>query len=71
MAESAAEHDEVMATDSPIPQQVYTTDATYCCGVCYGIYEEETDEVETWIGCEHCDAWFHATCLGLYTAGSQ
>ena len=47
-----------------VSQQV-TTDATYCCGVCYGIYEEETDEVETWISCEHCDAWFHATCLGL------
>ena len=37
----------------------------YYCGVCGGVYEEETNEVEVWIGCEQCDSWFHATCLGL------
>ena len=54
----------VMSKRDTVPQQV-TTEETYCCGVCHGVYEEETDEVETWIGCEHCEAWFHATCLGL------
>ena len=36
----------------------------YYCGVCGG-YEEETNEVEVWIGCEQRDLWFHVTCLGL------
>ena len=35
----------------------------YFCGFCGGEYEEETDEVETWIECELCDQWFHETCL--------
>ena len=33
--------------------------------MCGGVYEEETNEVEIWIGCEQCDSWFHVTCLGL------
>ena len=45
-------------------QDTYT-DNMYYCGVCGGVYEEETNEIEIWIGCEQCDSWFHATCLGL------
>ena len=41
------------------------TDSLYHCGVCGGVFEEETNEIEIWIGCEQCDSWFHATCLGL------
>lgn len=24
-----------------------------------------TDQIEKWIGCEHCDSWFHFVCVGL------
>jgi DNA-directed RNA polymerase subunit RPC12/RpoP len=37
----------------------------YKCGVCQAIFEEETAESETWIGCEECDSWFHWTCVGI------
>ena len=37
----------------------------YSCGVCNGTYQEETDEVENWIGCDHCEAWFHWACVDI------
>ena len=37
----------------------------YACGVCYGTYQEETVEVEDWIGCDRCDAWFHWVCVNI------
>ena len=35
----------------------------YYCGICGGVFLEGTDEVETWIGCERCESWFHSTCV--------
>uniref|UniRef100_A0A1X7SE16 PHD-type domain-containing protein n=1 Tax=Amphimedon queenslandica TaxID=400682 RepID=A0A1X7SE16_AMPQE len=35
------------------------------CGVCCVIYEEETDEVERWIGCDFCSTWFHWECVNI------
>jgi len=26
-----------------------------CCGVCGGSYEEVTEDVEDWIGCDNCE----------------
>ena len=38
---------------------------SYACGVCNGSYQEETVEVENWIGCDSCDAWFHWACVNI------
>ncbi len=32
------------------------------CGV---KYEEKTDEIEKWIGCDKCDQWNHCSCVGV------
>jgi len=28
--------------------------AAVLCGVCGGVYDDVTDEVENWVGCENC-----------------
>ena len=38
---------------------------SYCCGVCGGIYKEETDEAEFWVGCDNCDNWYHGVCISI------
>lgn len=37
------------------------------CGMCGDPYEEETDEVQNWIGCDSCDKWYHWECVGVTT----
>ena len=37
----------------------------YYCGVCDGAYVEETEYCEDWIGCDHCDTWFHMPCVNV------
>lgn len=37
----------------------------YYCGVCNGTYQEETENIEKWIGCDKCDAWFHWSCVDI------
>ena len=41
------------------------------CGVCGELYEEVTDEVENWVGCENCPRWFHFGCAGITTAPDE
>lgn len=36
------------------------------CGVCDQDWQEETDEVETWIQCEVCEVWFHCHCQNIF-----
>lgn len=33
------------------------------CGVCGGLWEEETEEVEQWIQCDRCMNWYHWKCV--------
>jgi len=42
--------------------------AAVLCGVCGEVYEDVTDEVENWVGCENCPQWFHFGCAGIITA---
>ena len=44
-----------------------TADSTYLFSACEETYEEETDEVENWIGCDHCNRWYHWVCVGVVT----
>ena len=44
-----------------------TAESTYLCSACEEAYEEETDEVENWIGCDHCNRWYHWVCVGVVT----
>ena len=37
----------------------------YACGVCNGTYQEETEEIENWIGCDKCEMWFHWACVNI------
>ena len=37
----------------------------YNCGVCNDAYQEETEEVEKWIGCDKCETWFHWSCVDI------
>ena len=34
-------------------------------GVCGTLYEEETDEIEKWIACDDCGAWYHWECTNI------
>ena len=36
----------------------------YFC-ICGEQYSNVTDEVQHWIGCEHCNGWFHCDCVGI------
>ena len=38
------------------------------CGVCEGVYEDVTDEMENWVGCENRPQWFHFGYAGIITA---
>lgn len=40
-------------------------DSSYYCAVCRSPYQEFTDSVEQWIGCDSCDSWFHFVCVGI------
>ena len=40
------------------------TKENYRCGFCGAPYESET-EVELWIACDKCSAWFHCVCVGF------
>ena len=42
-------------------------ESTYYCATCKTPYQDYTDQVEQWIGCDTCDSWFHFTCLGIDT----
>ena len=42
-----------------------TAVATYHSAVCYEEFQEFTDSVEKWIGCDLCDRWFHFVCIGI------
>ncbi len=42
-------------------------DRGVACGCCGNIYEEETEEIQKWIACDHCHVWYHWTCVGLLT----
>lgn len=37
----------------------------FFCSVCGGRYEEVTDDVEDWIGCDGCETWLHWVCAGI------
>lgn len=39
----------------------------YSCGICGAVYDDETEEVEFWVGCDNCDTWFHGTCIDVTT----
>ena len=39
------------------------TDDVEVCEICMEEWEEETEEEETWIGCDNCGGWFHAKCI--------
>lgn len=36
-----------------------TCNDVYFCGVCEEVYEDETEELQNWIGCDNCESWFH------------
>lgn len=38
----------------------------YLCGVCGGVYREETEEVEKWIGCDKCDLVSLGVCTNIF-----
>ena len=40
-------------------------ESSYLCGAFFTPYQEFTDSVEDWIGCERCDSWFHFVCVGI------
>ena len=48
-------------TENSTPEAVF-------CSVCGDLYEDLTDEVENWIGCDNCTAWFHFGCAGITVA---
>ena len=35
------------------------------CGMCGGVYEDETEEEELWISCDICFRWFHGVCVDI------
>jgi len=35
------------------------------CGTCEEEFEELSDIVEVWIGCDICEEWYHCLCEGL------
>ena len=41
------------------------TNQFYFCGVCGSVYEDETDEIESWIACDKCSTWFHWSCVNI------
>ena len=38
---------------------------TYSCGICSEPYQDFSDAVQDWIGCDLCDSWFHFVCVGV------
>jgi hypothetical protein len=45
--------------------QVIIEEHEYECGVCHTPYQNFTHTEEQWIGCEHCDSWYHFKCVGV------
>ena len=37
----------------------------FYCGVCGAVYEDETEEVESWIACDTCYTWYHWSCVNV------
>ena len=38
---------------------------TYSCGISSEPYQDFSDAVQDWIGCDLCDSWFHFVCVGV------
>lgn len=53
------------ARSSSRPKKIKYNDDQDVCGECGNIWEEETEESETWIECKICKQWYHAACIGL------
>ena len=40
-------------------QEKEERESSYYCAACRTLFQEFTESVEDWIGCEMCDSWFH------------
>ena len=47
------------------PSTVRDSEASCYCGSCRKEYQNETDDVEVWIGCDMCESWYCMSCEGL------
>ena len=47
------------------PSTVRDSEASCYCGSCRKEYQDETDDVEVWIGCDMCESWYCMSCEGL------
>lgn len=48
----------------PVTSAEQDEESEECCGVCGAVFGN-TDEVEFWIACDHCDKWFHGDCVNI------
>ena len=53
------------ATRRKNKQEKEERESSYYCAACRTPYQEFTESVEDWIGCEMCDSWFHFVCVGI------
>ena len=67
MSEKAAETRRKKAA----PENHASIQDMYSSGNCDGVYLEEMEEIENWIGCDHCNIWFHWNCVQIYTEPSS
>ena len=44
---------------------VSNLEASCYCGGCGKEYQDETEDVEVWIGCDMCESWYCMSCEGL------
>ena len=61
----AAKAAETRRRNRQASQESSKSQTEYYCGVCQEPYMDFTDQIEKWIGCEHCNSWFHFVCVGL------
>ena len=47
------------------PSTVSDLEASCYCGGCGKEYQDETEDVEVWIGCDMCESWYCMSCEGL------
>ena len=52
-------------TDTHLSEAVPGALPDELCGMCGGVYEEETEEEELWISCDICFRWFHGVCVDI------